>query len=160
MQNTKADPWKKLGAWLLIGVGAVIAMTAWSGTAGPTVLLADFVFWPLDGAQNLTPESQLLAAVLGGVMIGWGAMVLLLVARIYPHDPALARSIILPAIWVWFTIDSLASIIAGAPMNVVLNLGFLLAFIVPWRNAQNTDLRRSPMGSPDNRVEKRRRTET
>ena len=133
MQGTKADIWKNLGAWLLIGVGAVIALAAWSGTSGPTVLLADLVFWPVDGAQSLTPESQLLAAVLGGVMVGWGAMVLLLIAKVYPVDPGLTRSIILPSIWLWFVVDSAGSFVAGASINVVLNLGFLLAFVIPWR---------------------------
>lgn len=138
MPDTKADIWKNLGAWLLIGVGAVIALAVWSATSGPTVLLADVVFWPVDGAQNLTPESQLLAAVLGGVMVGWGTMVLLVVAKVYPADPGLARSIILPAIWVWFVVDSAGSFVAGAPINVMLNLGFLLAFVIPWRRVPTT----------------------
>lgn len=138
MQERKADVWKKLGAWLLMGVGAVIALAAWSGTSGPTVLLTDLVFWPVEGGQSLTPASQLLATILGGVMVGWGVMVLLLVVRVYPVDPGLARSVILPAIWVWFVVDSAGSIVAGAPINVVLNLGFLVAFVIPWRRVPTT----------------------
>ncbi len=138
MQEAKADVWKNLGAWLLISTGAVLAFAAWSGTSGPTVLLTDLVFWPVDGAQNLTPESRILGTVLGGVMVGWGVMVLLLIAKVYPVDPGLVRSVILPSIWVWFVVDSAGSLIAGAPSNVVLNLGFLLAFVLPWRRLSVT----------------------
>lgn len=132
METRNAGPWKNLGAWLFIGFGAVIAMASIPATATPTVLLADMVLWPIDDGQSLTPESRLLAAILGGVMLGFGTTILLLVSRIYPREPQLVRAVILPGVWVWFVVDSLGSVAAGAPLNAVLNVGFLMAFLVPW----------------------------
>jgi hypothetical protein len=31
----------------------------------------------------------------------------------------------------WFVVDSLMSIAAGAPLNAIFNVGFLLLFVVP-----------------------------
>jgi len=133
MKNVKAGPWKNLGAWLFIGFGAVIALASMPATSGPTLLLADLVLGQTDGDQIITPASRLLSAILGGVMVGFGTMLLVLVAKLYPREPQVVRTVILSGVWVWFAVDSVASVAAGAPVNALLNVGFLMAFIVPWR---------------------------
>ena len=40
------------------------------------------------------------------VLVGWGAMFYLLTTRVFVTDPSVGRSIILPAILVWFVVDS------------------------------------------------------
>ena len=102
------------------------------------VFLADLILWPIDGGQILTAESRLLSAILGGVMLGIGTTLVVLVARFYPRDPELVRTVILAGVWVWFVADSLGSLAAGAPLNVLLNAGFLLAFLIPWRHVPST----------------------
>jgi len=134
MEDVKAGPWKKLGPWLFIVVGAAIALASMPATSAPVLLLIDLILWPIDGGQSLTPEFRLFSAVLGGVMLGFGTTLLVLVAKAYPRDPQLVRTVILSGVWVWFVTDSLASFAAGAPWNALLNVGFLLAFVVPWRN--------------------------
>ncbi len=138
METVKAGPWKNLGAWLFIGFGGAIALASMPATSAPTLFLADLVLWPIDGGQSLTPESRLLSAVLGGVMLGFGTTLLVLVAKAYPRDPQLVRTVILAGVWVWFVVDSLGSFAAGAPANALLNVGFLLAFVVPWRQVPST----------------------
>ncbi len=134
MNTTKAEKSKLIGAWMVLGFGVVLAFAALPATSGPTVLLADLVFWPIDGAQELSQESRLLSAVIGGVMVGWGTVLLLMIRELFPREPDLVRKLILRSIWAWFVVDSLGSLAAGAPVNIVLNLGFLLAFVIPWRN--------------------------
>ncbi|NOX23366.1 MAG: hypothetical protein GXP36_09780 [Actinobacteria bacterium] len=133
MENVKADPWKNLGAWLFIVFGAVIGLASIPATSGPALFLIDFVLWPIDGAQAVSPETRIMSAVLGGVMLGFGTALLVLVAKAYPRDPALVRTVTLAGAWVWFVADSVGSVAAGAPANVLLNVGFLAAFVVPWR---------------------------
>lgn len=138
MENVKAGPWKNLGAWLLIVFGAAIALASMPATSMPALFLVDLVLWPIDGGQSLTPELRIQSAVLGGVMLGFGTTLLVLVAKAYPRDPQLVRTVILSGVWVWFVTDSIASFAAGAPWNALLNVGFLLAFIVPWRHVPST----------------------
>jgi len=133
METVRAGLSKKLGAWLFVGFGGVISLASLPATSAPTVLLADLVLWPIDSGQTLTEESRLLAAILGGVMLGFGTTLLVLITKVYPRDPELVRTVILTGISVWFIADSLGSIAAGAPLNALLNVGFLLAFLVPWR---------------------------
>lgn len=138
MEDVKAGPWKNFGAWLFIVFGAAIALASIPATSAPALFLIDLVLWPIDGGQSATPEIRILSAVLGGVMLGFGTSLLVLIAKAYPRDPQLVRTVILSGVWVWFVADSLGSIAAGAPVNVLLNIGFLLAFIVPWRQVPFT----------------------
>ena len=64
-------------------------------------------------------------------------MIWQIVTRLYTREPALSRSMILTGVFTWFVIDSTGSVIAGAPMNALYNVGFLLLFVVPlWRPVQ------------------------
>lgn len=120
----------KLAAALVVIVGLLIALGAHPATAWPAILLADVTFWPLDGAQSLAaPETRLAYAVLGGVMAGWGATIWLIADRLYARDPATARGLVLAGLAVWFVTDSAASLAAGAPLNLVVNVGFLAVFL-------------------------------
>lgn len=124
--------WLKAASAFLFLLGLVIALAALPATSGPALLMADGIFWPFDGAQSLAaPETRLLAAIDGGVLAGWGVMIWLVSARLYPREPALARLLILAGIGCWFVVDSAGSIAAGAPLNAVLNIGFVLLFAVP-----------------------------
>ncbi|GMQ94633.1 MAG: hypothetical protein BMS9Abin12_2133 [Acidimicrobiia bacterium] len=46
----------------------------------------------------------------------------------------LVRTVMLAGAWVWFVADSVGSVTAGAPLIALLNVAFLLSFIVPWRH--------------------------
>ena len=122
----------KFASALIIGFGVVVAMAAYPPTAGITRFLLDLIKWPLDGAQDISsPEIRFLCAVSGGVMVGWGVLLWLVVTRLYPKEPALVRTMILASIGIWFVVDSTASILAGASLNALLNIAFLVLFVLP-----------------------------
>lgn len=124
--------WLKIGAASLVGFGLLVAVAAIPAMNGPAAWLLDLIYFPLDGAEAAgAPADRLLSAIAGGVMAGWGVMIWIVAGEIYPADPALGRRLILNSIITWFVIDSSMSVAAGAPLNVVGNLGFLLVFVLP-----------------------------
>lgn len=132
MQPATTRLWLKIAADALIVFGLATAIAAWPPAAGMLGFFADLLFWPVDGAQGVdTQAAQLLAAIGGGVMAGWGATIYLLADRLYLREPALVRGIVLTGLFVWFAIDSTGSVISGAPLNVLGNLALLAVFLVP-----------------------------
>lgn len=124
--------WLRFGAVVTMGFGLLIAAAALPALSGPAALMLDFVFFPVDGLQ--APDSaaaRLLSAIGGGMTFGAGAMLWVVATRVYPADPALGRTLIVTGVGSWFVVDSLMSIAAGAPLNAVLNVGFLLVFVLP-----------------------------
>ena len=136
MQQDKTIFWLKGASVLVVGFGLMISLAAYPATSGLTLFYTDLVFWPLDGAQSISmPEARILCAVLGGVMVGWGVLLWLISAKLYHREPDLARSMIYWSISIWFITDSIGSIVAGVPINAFLNIGFLVAFVLPlWRS--------------------------
>ena len=127
--------WLKAASVIVIGFGLLTALAAWLPFNLPAFWLVDLMFLPFDGQPNLNgPEARLLSGILGGVLVGFGVTQWLISSRLYPREPGLARTIILASMGVWFVVDSIASVIAGAPFNVVMNVPFLSMFVVPlWR---------------------------
>ena len=124
--------WLQAGAGLTIFFGLLIAVASTPVAAMPVEFLADLIFFPLDGAQNTgAPETRLMNAIGGGVMTGWGLMLWMLATRLYPREPALAKQLIVTSIVAWYIVDSTGSVLAGAPLNAVFNVSFLLIFCVP-----------------------------
>ena len=130
--------WLKFASGLTAFFGLLVAASAAPAAAAPVEFLADLIFLPLDGAENVgSKETRLMAAIGGGVMTGWGIMLWLLAGRLYSTEPVLARQLIVSSIVAWFVVDSTGSVLSGAPLNVVFNTGFLLVFCVPlWLGAR------------------------
>ncbi len=138
MSNLRTMSILKAGAIILIVMGMMFAAAGVPALSYPAVFFLDLALWPLDGAQSLaSPETRLLCAVCGGMLVGWGALFYLLADRVYPHEPALVRKFVLVSICSWFVVDSLGSIAAGAPMNALFNIGFLALFALPVLKAQS-----------------------
>lgn len=122
----------KVASGLVIGFGVIAVLAALPAASGVMLFLTDLIFWPLDGAQTVSAdETRLLSAISGGLMVGWGVLLWLLATRLFPNDPDLARRLILPSISAWFVVDSLGSIMAGAPLNAFFNIAFLPLFFLP-----------------------------
>jgi hypothetical protein len=128
--------WLKFGSALTILFGILVAAAATPFGAEPARLLADLIFFPIDGAQSLAaPEARLISAIGGGVMAGWGVLLWMISTKLFPTDNALAAKLIISSIVTWFVIDGAGSIVAGAPLNAVFNVSFLLIFCIPlWRH--------------------------
>jgi hypothetical protein len=126
----------KFASMVVIGFGLLTALAAWPPLNLPTLWLVDLMFLPFDGQQNLNgPEPRILSAILGGILVGFGVLQWQVVTKLFAREPALARQILLISMWSWFVVDSLASTIAGAPFNAVMNVPFLLLFVLPlWRD--------------------------
>lgn len=130
--------WLGFMSLFVIGFGLFVALGAHPSTAGLMAWFADLIFWPLDGAEALAAnEARLLAAISGGVMVGWGVMLWLVVTRLLPLDPGLARAMLVWGTLAWFLVDSSGSLAAGAPINVALNTVLMLGIVGPaWRIGQ------------------------
>jgi hypothetical protein len=133
--------WLKSASLAIAAFGLVSAMAAVPAFDAPLRWLVDLAFFPFDGRQTLgTPEARLLAAIGGGLTVGYGVLLYMIADKVYARDAALGRQIMLAGIWSWFLVDSTASTLAGAPFNVVLNIGFLAAYVWPLRQAAHPKL--------------------
>ena len=129
-------------AWLKI-VSCLTALSAlplaFSGLPGLSLIanaFTDLAFWPFDGKPVIAaPETRLFSAISGGLTIGVATFVWMIADRVYARDEASARSIILAGLTAWCVTDSLGSIAAGAPVNVLINLLIWAAFVWPLRRA-------------------------
>lgn len=122
----------RFAAGVTMGFGLMTALAALPQLAAPTVMLADILIWPVDGAETGSlPEARLLYAIAGGVLTGWGWMIWLLAGEAMDRQPELVRAIIRQSLLLWFAVDSTGSVLAGAPLNVLANGAFLALFLVP-----------------------------
>ena len=138
MENAQTQIWAKAAAACVAVVGLLIAIAAWPPLAGPVVVLADLLIWPLDGVQSLgAPETRVFMAIAGGVMVGWGVTLWKLADHLMPQDIPAVRSITMTGLYCWFAVDSIASIMAGVPLNALLNVSFVVLFLLAFRQ---TDL--------------------
>jgi hypothetical protein len=135
MRNEFAPTWLKLTSLLVVLLGLLVALGAHPATALPATWLADLVFWPFDGRQGLDADAaRVLAAIGGGVMVGWGVMMWLVIDRLHAVDPGLTRLLLIESTLAWFLVDSTGSFVSGAGVNVLLNTVLMLAIVLPaWR---------------------------
>lgn len=127
--------WLRIWCIGTIGLGAAFAAAAWPGADGPARFYYDAVFWPIDGASVLDPqELRFTIGVLGAVMIGWGVSVYGVIGTVFARsadggDGAVWRALTL-GLAAWFVVDGAISLFLG-PFNVVANIVFLVAWLIP-----------------------------
>lgn len=115
----------QIAGGVFVAFGLLIAAAALPALSAPLGLMADIVFWPVNGAPEISSngEERLLAAIVGGLMVGWGEMLIML-----GRGANVARATLIGGI-AWFIVDSLGSVLAGAPLNVASNALFLALII-------------------------------
>lgn len=135
MSPSRTVFWLKFASLIVIGFGLLGLTGALPEKYLVERVFMDLVFWPMDGLpDSQAAEIRLLWGINSGILSGWGIALWLITTRLYSNEPALTRAIILYSIGTWFIVDGLGSIVAGAPMNAVVNVGFLLLFAIPlWR---------------------------
>jgi len=123
----------KFASAVVIVFGVMCLLAAFPITRFALTLTADIIFWPPGNMSdiNFAPEAILLSTILGGVMIGWGAMFWMITTHLLPKEPLLAKSLMLKSILIWFTFDTIGSLLGPAPMNALFNILFLVIFLVP-----------------------------
>ena len=127
---------KVLAALLLIGPGLLMVTAPATGLGFLTERFLDAAFQPYTGSQPITGRSAaLLNAILGGILVGFGAMIWVVAGAVMAADEALGRRLIAVPLACWFVTDSLGSILAGAWMNAVFNAAILSSFAAAlfWR---------------------------
>ncbi len=130
----------KAACALVIGFGFMIAAAAHPAGGGLTIFFADLLIWPYDGNPGeLDQVTRFISAISGGIMIGWGLLLWMTVTQVLPRAPEVARRMILISIVTWFVIDSAGSFVSGVPLNVIGNLLFVIAFLVPVRALGKTN---------------------
>ena len=120
-----------------IGIGLVAGAASHPALGGPIALLGDLVFWPLDGLPGAPegPIERLFAAVAGGLMVGWGTMIIWL-----GRGAAVGRALVAGGV-AWFVVDGVGSLAAGAPLNIIGNLPFLV--LIVWASSAAVDERQA-----------------
>ena len=124
--------WLKFAAAVTVATGLTIAVAAVPVLAAPAEMLVALVVPGADAVHPLgTPTARTLAAVSGGVLVGWGVVLWMIADSILGTNPRLASRLVVASIVSWFAVDSAMSIAAGAWPNVILNCGFLVLFLPP-----------------------------
>lgn len=126
--------WLNIACVITMVTGVVCALASHPATAGVWLWLFDVLKWPLDGDPAFfSADTRAVNAVLGGTMVGWGALMYLLAGTpLLLAHPQISRFMLI-ALMAWFVVDCMGSLAAGLPGNLVLNLGFLVLFVPPLR---------------------------
>lgn len=132
MTSQTATLWLKVASITVIALGLLFALAAHPASQLPVGILTDIVFYHLGGHTPIdAAPTRLFLAIGGGVMVGWGVMMWILVTRIMPREPALARLMLIEGTLAWFLVDSLASFAAGGYLNIPLNIALVLMIVGP-----------------------------
>jgi hypothetical protein len=136
-----------------IAVGATASFACHPSTQYLWLKLFDLLTWPLNNSpETFQGEAYILNAVLGGVMIGWGTMMLLLSSEVGKSTKV--RNTFLASLFSWYIIDSVGSGISGVPGNIVLNTTFLIAYLVPLLGiSYNQRAKKSEEKNPDSSLQ-------
>ena len=131
--------------WLLVtgivvgSFGPVFSLGTQAATDEAARWSLDLLAWPLDGAEQYVDGAmRFLTALTGGFLFGWGVMILALRQWVYDAAPDQTRRAVLVGLVAWCVLDSLGSLAAGVPSNVLFNGLVLLTAAGPlWFRAQN-----------------------
>lgn len=131
-----------------IGIGVIAVAATVPALDAPWRFIFDLTRFEF-GATALSSEARILSAISGGMLIGWGAMLYALASGPIAGGDAVARRVFTLSVLAWFTFDSLGSLLAGWPGNVVLNLVFLELLLGPiWLLSRQAKRALTPQASP------------
>jgi hypothetical protein len=131
MNPKTAILWLKLAIELQFVLGATMILAGIPLFGNAFGFLVNLVIDTASPATPLTAESRLLAVIGGGVLIGWAFFAWhITTTQIEAGDPRGVRALLI-GLMLWFCTDSGGSILAGAPLNAVANLAYLVLFLPP-----------------------------
>lgn len=132
MSPQSAARMMRIAAWitLLSGIGIAAALVP-----GLERMFNGFLAIVIPGSEGMaaltTTEAKMITAIDGGLLAGFGVMLLLIVVPAIEAGNDVIKRAATIAILVWFVVDGTGSAIAGAPLNIVSNSVFLIAYLVP-----------------------------
>ncbi|MGD1941778.1 MAG: hypothetical protein ACFB0G_10740 [Leptolyngbyaceae cyanobacterium] len=74
---------------------------------------------------------RLVHAVLGAVMVGWGAALLLVLFGTFRENPSIGWETVTGSVLAWFIPDTTFSLLSGFWQNATLNAVFIVLFAIP-----------------------------
>jgi hypothetical protein len=74
---------------------------------------------------------NLLSAVIGGTLFGWGLMLSLLSYRLTRVSDDWIWSVIAISVLAWYILDTLGSVLVGSTLNILLNTTILILALPP-----------------------------
>ncbi len=116
----------EFAARFVMGVGVVFALFVILRLDPALELFMTLGFWPGAATETLSREALLAAGIAGGVLAGWGATLSALARHLGEAGLRLLSRPLLLAVILWFVLDGAASVVSGAPFNILLNLPYLL----------------------------------
>lgn len=123
---TKEQKRLRLNGGILVATGIALALTVWAPFYPVAKLFLSVAHWPFFSAPDVAePTARLLLAISGGLTAGIGAMMWAIGTEVMPVAPVAGRRVVMMTALAWFATDSLFSVLAGSPFNVVLNVAFL-----------------------------------
>ncbi|MBM1311798.1 hypothetical protein JQT66_16280 [Sulfitobacter mediterraneus] len=123
----------QFAAITVIGFGLITALGSNPATNALPNMLVDLLHWPVNGLERVeTPAAQVIAAIAGGVMVGWGIKLLLITNHLFDRDNRLWGLLVFPGLACWYVVDSTGSVLSGAWLNAWLNLSFLVMFALAY----------------------------
>ncbi len=124
---------RRAGSAIFI-IGIFFAIAALPALHSIIKVFLQIAYWPFHTVPaDLIVPIPLLVAISGGLTVGLGGMLWSLGTYVVPISPVAATKVAQIAAWSWFCTDSTASILVGAPFNVVLNLSFLTLMLLSSR---------------------------
>ncbi|SFI24484.1 hypothetical protein [Jannaschia pohangensis] len=134
----------RISAAIIGGFGVLTALAALPALSGLIHLFVDIVTWPRNGAGGLvTPEGRLVLAIAGGITCGWAVTLWQLSGAALRAAPRAVVGAAMTGFTAWLILDSTASVMAGAPLNIVGNLAFYAVLVAPLLPALRTDAART-----------------
>jgi F0F1-type ATP synthase assembly protein I len=122
----------KLASLVFIFFGGLSALAVIPILSGPQKFLGELIYLDFDGSITIQTQAELLlTSILGGILVGFGVLLWQLVDKFYQSSPKEVARVIVIGLSAWYVVDTTASIISGAPFNLVLNAGLLGMFLVP-----------------------------
>lgn len=84
-----------------------------------------------DFGSQVRAYIELAHAVMGSVMIGWGALMFMLARKLSSKDAKETYQMIAISVLLWYVPDTAFSLYSGFWQNAVLNTGFAVLYAVP-----------------------------
>jgi len=123
--------WLTIWAISVIGFGLILTGGGLEATGAPTMLLLDILNGP--APLEATPTLRFALGVCGPVSMGWGLTTLyaMRAAIGLGHQGRWLWQAITISVFLWFIPDSILSVATGFWRNVIPNIGYMGAFLIP-----------------------------
>jgi len=118
-------------ALAMTGFGVFMALSSRSSAFDAFNQQIDPVFWPAGPDSTARDFQQMIYAVWGATVAGFGALAAFVVRHPFRARQRWARDALAVSILLWFVLDTTASAVAGVWFNVVFNTVVLGALAVP-----------------------------